>query len=272
MPRTGFLWFLCLLVVVGGLCVGVQAGQVVRPRQWADQINVRDWEMVLTQAVREDGTVDFRAIKLDPSALNRFVQQLAVRSPRTHPEIFQNREAVLAYWLNAHNAIALRLIIDRYPVTDLSDIPDYYHDSRYVLGGEPLSLAQMVQEIRSQFPLVPQALFGLTDYTVSSPALLPEPYKETTVETQLESQVRVWLQQTSVVLVPETCGVIRLNGKLAQWQEDVFRFLSVEKQIEQPGWIDFIRLYVEPSIRGRLAEPCDWFIEMQPVNTVLAGT
>lgn len=179
---------LCLFSI--GIPTSVQAGRVLNEVAVVRPFNHRLWQSVLTQYVDEQGRVDLTALKLNPRHLNQYLEQLAATSPKHHPQDF-NRSEALAYWLNAHNAVALRLILDAYPVSDLKQIPGFEQSSRYRLGGEPYSLSEIreIVILTSDAPIT--ALYGLSDYSFRTPTIYREVFASLSLGSQLEQARRV---------------------------------------------------------------------------------
>ena len=68
---------------------------------------------VLERHVDVQGRIDFRGLRDDDEALGQFVTWLADHGPLQTPEQFPRREDVLAYHINAYNALAMRGVLER---------------------------------------------------------------------------------------------------------------------------------------------------------------
>ena len=62
-----------------------------------------------------DGFVYYRALRGDRSRLDRYVAAIASTDVAGRP-----REDQIAFWINAYNAIALKTVIDHYPIAQRS--------------------------------------------------------------------------------------------------------------------------------------------------------
>ena len=62
---------------------------------WAAEFDHAPWDRVLKRFVTEKSRVDYAALKAEPGDLNRYVSQLAARSPVSHPQEFPARPASL---------------------------------------------------------------------------------------------------------------------------------------------------------------------------------
>ena len=65
------------------------------------------WERVLNQFVDEQGRTDFRALAKDRADLDSVVTAIANDGPQRRPDAFDTPEKVLAYHINAYNAVAM---------------------------------------------------------------------------------------------------------------------------------------------------------------------
>ena len=99
----------------------------------------------LLDAYVRDGEVYYRALKSDRAKLDTYVASLAAA-----PVAQQPREAQLAFWLNAYNALVLRTVIDHYPVSGRShdypaksirQIPGAFERLTHRVGGKTLTLS-----------------------------------------------------------------------------------------------------------------------------------
>lgn len=76
-------------------------------------VTLADWAAVLETHVDAEGRTDFVALSGDRAALDRFVAALAADGPRSRPAAFATPAAVLAYHINAYNALAMHGVIER---------------------------------------------------------------------------------------------------------------------------------------------------------------
>ncbi len=71
----------------------------------------------MTRFVDEQGRTDFDALAGDRKDLDEFVALVARVSPATSPALFPRSADVLAYHLNAYNALAMKGVIDEASLT-----------------------------------------------------------------------------------------------------------------------------------------------------------
>ena len=76
------------------------------------------WESQLQKFVSKDGKVNYKAWGKDRKALDNYIAILA-ENPPTENSI---KNDLLAYWINAYNALTVQLILDHYPIESIKDL------------------------------------------------------------------------------------------------------------------------------------------------------
>ncbi len=145
------------------------------------------FNQLLSSHVTEGGWVDYAGLRRDSSQLDAYI---ALVAKARFDEL--SRDEKLALLINAYNAFTLRLILDKYPVTSIKDIPDAdrWNDKRWNLGGNVWSLDQIEQEqIRPKFK-EPRIHFALVCAAVGCPPLRNEAYVGKRIDRQLDEQAR----------------------------------------------------------------------------------
>ena len=72
---------------------------------------------VLSAYVDAAGRVNYTALKQKRGDLDAMVGEIERVSPENAPQIFPDRNAQLAYWINAYNAWILRIVVDHFPIS-----------------------------------------------------------------------------------------------------------------------------------------------------------
>src|SRR5262249_59675958 len=80
------------------------------------------WARVLAGHVDEQGRIDFAGISKDRADLDAYVAYVGAVSPETDRAAFPTPDAVLAYYLNAYNALAMYNAIESGIPPDLNSI------------------------------------------------------------------------------------------------------------------------------------------------------
>ena len=107
------------------------------------QDSLDEWASVLNEYVDEQGRTDFVGLAKDTSKLQHFVDAIAEVSPATHPELFDTRDKVLAYHINAYNALAMKGVIERNIPKHLNSLirrASFFKFRSVVIGGKKTNL------------------------------------------------------------------------------------------------------------------------------------
>ena len=121
-----------LLYVDGHLPASVPEGQ--------GGLDYRPYSQAL-EHVSATGLVDYEALRKDRAHLDAFVAELARVSPINRPELFEEPEQKLAFWLNAYHALALQAAIDLDPDDSLDGVGrKFFWLHSWPIGGRRFTL------------------------------------------------------------------------------------------------------------------------------------
>jgi hypothetical protein len=171
-----------------------------------------------------DGFVYYRALKSDRAKLDGYISQLATANVAGLP-----RDAQVAFWLNAYNAVVMRTVIDRYPIR--GSAPDYPPNSirqisgaferlPHRLGGRTLTLDDIEKKVLPEFR-DPRVYFALGRGAVGSGRLRSEAYEAARLETQL-SQVAAECASRPVCVQIDRPNNRVLASAIFSWREAEF--------------------------------------------------
>jgi hypothetical protein len=202
------------LMVFPALCT---AGEPVLP-------DIAQYEGVLTKYVQNDGRVDYAGIRA-ASALEDFTRQLAAVSPDSHAALFPSREAKLAYWINAYNALVLRSFAEEYPekrerLKGTLGKWVFFYRMKHQVGGRSRSLANIEDHsIRNAGD--PRIHFAIVCASAGCPALSRKAYRAETLQDQLEAEARKYFAEARNFAINKDRREIKLP-KILEWFKDDF--------------------------------------------------
>jgi hypothetical protein len=199
------------------------------------------WGRVLATFVSERGEVDFRALSRDRGELDTFLDYVARISPRSAPDSFPGREAKLAYYINAYNALAMFNVID-------SDFPEnlnswrkirFFGLRRFPVGGEHMSLYSLENDVIR--PLGDERVhFALNCMVVSCPRLPKVAFTPEKLDRQLEDETRLFFSEMRNLQILPDRKLVRVSSLLKFYTED---FLA-----KSPTLIAYINRYAPSRI------------------------
>jgi hypothetical protein len=258
-----------LLAILCGLsgCIGGSADvNVVRAQdrlQAPNRVDHAPFDRLLSTVVNAEGYVDYARLATEAdSTLAPYLQQLAETDPSN-----LDRDARLAFWINAYNAYTLKLIVDHYPVESINDIkPGAGPSIPKVNSPFQLDVGAVADTVRTLDDIEhgiirerfdePRIHFALVCAAVSCPRLRREAYTGGNLDAQLDDQAHRFLHDTDKNVVPAGASRIRLS-RIFKWFDEDFggsaqstqRFIApyfdgaVRRTLEQGGYDVSFRTY-----------------------------
>ena len=218
------------------------------------------WTRVLEQFVDAEGRVDFDSLAKNRADLDRFVSYVYDTAPNNQPQLFTSPEAVLAFHLNAYNALAMHKVIESSIPVTLAGFNKvrFFYFGKLQTGGAPVSLYDYENDVIRALGEA-RVHFALNCMSVGCPRLPREPFLAATLEQQLERAARRFFNDPRHITVDPARKVVRLSEILQFYPED---FLKVA-----PSLISYVNRYRDIKVPDSYAIeyiPYDWTINRQP--------
>lgn len=194
--------------------------------------------------------VDYKTIR-DDGSLDRAYQALS-----TFPVAsLAGREEKLAFYINAYNILALKMVADHWPLKSIKDVGSWFSPvwkkPSGELGGKVVTLDEVEHEILRPMG-EPRMHMAVVCASVSCPDLRKEPFVAAKLDEQLNDQTTKFLNNAGKGLrvSKETIRV----SKIFDWFEKDFR--------GQGGVEAFVRRYHPdlPDYRLKADIPYDWAV------------
>lgn len=217
------------------------------------------WAHVLEKFVDAQGRVDFAAAAHDRAELNRFVAYVYDVGPNNQPKLFPTREHVLAYHLNAYNALALHKVIEAGFPASLSGFRKvgFFYMDRVQVGGAAISLYDYENGVIR--PLGEARVhMALNCMVAGCPRLPREPFLPEKLESQLQRETQRFVTEERNVQVDDTRKVVRLSEIFKWYRED---FLAHAPSLA--AWVNRYREQQVPPGYAVEFIPYDWHIHRQ---------
>ncbi|MES3040847.1 MAG: DUF547 domain-containing protein [Pseudomonadota bacterium] len=218
------------------------------------------WARVLARFVDDQGRVDFTALAADRADLDVYVAWVYRVSPTTHPAQFPDKDTVLAYHLNAYNALAMYSVIEAgvpQTLAGLRKIP-FFFLRQIQVGGQVMSLSNYEKQVIIPLGDV-RVHFALNCMSVGCPRLPRQPFLATNLDAQLNREAQAFFADSNHLQVDGARKIVNVSEILKFYRED---FLKAE-----PTLTDFINRYHAPAIPQSWQVnfiPYDWTINHQP--------
>ncbi|WP_109302470.1 DUF547 domain-containing protein [Aquimarina sp. AU474] len=189
------------------------------------------WDQILILNVTEDGKVNYEGVMKDSPLFYKYFRSLSDNPPTDQ----WTREEKLAYWINAYNSIAVKMIIDNYPVKDINELHDPWNQKFFRINDERLSLDDIEHKILRKFN-EPRIHFLINCASFSSPKLMNRAYTSENVEEAMEKCTMEFINDPNRNIITENKISI---SQIFEWYKDDFNNGDV---------VEFINQYSEVKI------------------------
>ncbi len=193
---------LLLLALVSGACGGGPPVAVKPPEgdvPSAGQFPHATLTRVLESAVSPEGLVDYAAVEKQSDLLDLYLGEVARISPIGQPHLFPTADDQLAYWINAHNAAALKGVLLLGRPKDLSQKGYELDRMTFFFGGRRMTLLGVRSLIRSQFP-DPRPVLVLVRGRRGDPPLEAKAFEAKDLDERLEAAARKIVKSSKFVI------------------------------------------------------------------------
>lgn len=183
------------------------------------------------------------------------------------------RDGQLAFWVNLHNAMAVRLVLDNYPLSSIRDLgvssggppaEGPWAAAGVRVEGQPLSLRAIADDIiRTQWS-DPRVNYVICCATLGAPNLTPSPIEPFMLDRQLDAAAIAFVNHPRGVSLPD--GRLRVSSMYV-WHEPEFGR-------SQHAVIKHLMAYASPQLamqlRGRRdidEHDYDWRLNDAPTDS-----
>jgi hypothetical protein len=217
-----------VLLNVGPCSAGptVTVGAVVPRGQQlpVERIDHSSWDTLLRKYVDGQGYVNYTAWKAsaaDQRGLDVYLAHLSAAS--ITPQ--SSREAQLAFWINAYNAVTVKGILREYPTKSIRNhtakIAGYNIWKNLILpvGGQSYSLDAMEHQVLRKMG-EPRIHFAIVCASIGCPRLLNEAYMADRLDEQLTRNTKAFFADPSKLVVDPRTSTIYASPILDWFADD----------------------------------------------------
>ncbi len=175
----------------------------------------------------KDGLVDYRALKKDPQLLLKYLKKVASLAPAELETMSDEKK--IAFYVNAYNALTLKVIIDHYPVKSIRDIPGVWDRIKFKVAGRKLTLNYIEHKILRPKFKEPRVHFALVCASGGCPELRDKPFTGSTLDKDLSEETKRFLNDRSRNYLDKEERVLYLSSIFSWFKKDfngVIEFIS----------------------------------------------
>ncbi len=218
------------------------------------------WARVLDKFVDDRGRIDFVAAARDRTDLDRFVAYIYDIGPNNRPELFPSTDHVLAFHLNAYNALAMHKVIETGIPNSLAGLRKvgFFYLGKVRVGGAPISLYDYENTVIRALN-EPRIHVALNCMSVSCPRLPREPFLPEKLNAQLDRESRHFFNELRNVTTDDAAKVLRLS--------EILKFYTGDFLAKAPSLAAFVNRYRDSKVPENYAVEFmayDWTINRQP--------
>ena len=244
---------------------------------------------IFKEFIDENGLVDYSKLKRKRLKLINLSREFASLESAEY-NTWSEKDKI-AMWINAYNIHTLKAIIDNYPIkpsrwlsmiypaNSIKQLPGLWEKYKFMIMGEEFTLSEIDSQILRLKFNEPRAFFALSYAAKSSPPLNTKPYYGTSLDEQLDSQMRKFIATGNVYSIDRTDDSVYLSALLQHsWHGTDFvkKYGTNEKFRDQAdetrAILNFLSRYLEPNDKNYLEIKSykikyfkfDWKLNEQP--------
>lgn len=227
------------ILVLSEVALTLAAEPVTLGRKWPtadlvsiDRIDHTPYDLLLSKYVDASGRVDYTAWKAsadDVQSLEHYLQSLSQAS-LTLPA---TRDAKLAFWIDAYNAVTIRGILREYPTTSIRNHTprligyNIWDDLQLIVADEQFSLNQIEHDILRKMD-ENRIHFAIVCASIGCPRLKNEAYTADRLEEQLAENTQAFFADASKFRAENDNGKLYVSPILLWFGKD-FGATAVER-------------------------------------------
>ncbi|KMQ52046.1 Uncharacterized protein DUF547 [Chitinispirillum alkaliphilum] len=241
-----------------------------------------NYEQILSSYVSENGLVDYYMLQMDRYPLDKFILSLGFLDSTVFSR--WTREEKVAFYINAYNAIVLRIVIDhyplrpmrlssfRFPMNSILQIGNVFKTKPFNIMGEELTLDQ-IENILTQKLDEPKVRFALVRGSQSCPPLRNVPYTGELLYSKLDDQIEKILLNPGFFFINTMEDVVYISAILKNVRFNKYGFSPQKRGLlhrsrKRQALVHFLSRYVYDSDRKYLLNS-EYQIKFFPMNWTL---
>lgn len=172
------------------------------------------FDRILSERARGGG-FDYRgATGQDRKRLAAYVSNLGDADPKA-----MQADERKAFYINAYNAMAIAVVLEKYPVKSIRDIDGAFQSVRRRIGGEMLTLDDIENRLREMKDA--RIHFAIVCASRSCPPLAGRAYTAAGLEAALDAQARAFIGDPSKNVIDRAGARLALS-KIFDWNRKEF--------------------------------------------------
>lgn len=188
-----------------------------KPTVTATEFSHATWDGILRKNVSNTGKVNYAGIKGDKAQLDKYLKSLADNPIQSS---WSNKKKQ-AYWINAYNAYTVKLIVDNYPTSSITQLKGGKPwDAKIAeVGGKKYTLNNIENDILRPTYNDARVHFAVNCAAKSCPPLLNRAWTEDNLNSNYDKQAKSFINNSKYNTISENSVKI---SKIFEWYADDF--------------------------------------------------
>ena len=244
--QTSMLWIVLLLAVAANTSYADSA----EFEHLYSELLAKYWRPTVKIHGITTSVFDYKQMTQDAQKPESLFNRTLRAIEHVNPTQLQGTNTDKAFWINAYNFAALRLVIDHYPVDSIRSLSisliKYPWSKKAIrIGNTRYSLKQIEKEILLKQYNDPRIVFAVSCAAVSCPDRSADPFIAERLDEQLDALIRRFFRNSGKGLrLDRETRALTLSWIV---KKDSYLFQDNEK-----GVLDFVLFYLEPEIANWL--------------------
>jgi hypothetical protein len=260
------LGIVILIFVLTAGCTAIRppldryAGGVVS----VDNFNYSSYEELLDRYVDEQGLVDYDGLLNNPDLVDLFYGEVAAYSPDSHPHLFIDDDARLAYWINSYNLTTIKGVLHNYPISSVEDVAPpallfffpsksgFFFFQRFTYGGVETSLYSLENSVIRKRFVDPRYHFALNCASSSCPKLPRVPFYPDRLDEQLEMESEKFINSAANVRYDAEQKTLYLSAIFDWYEKDFLNWLDRTSPGKDRTIVDYLLDYLDEETAAQI--------------------
>jgi hypothetical protein len=172
-----------------------KAGKTIGTKPGVPELNHDKLDALLRKHVNSSGKVDYKTFKKDQPVLEDYINILELNPPQSSWS--KNKE--MAYWINLYNAFTIYAILEKWPVSSITDLEGgkVWDRKTITIGGERLTLNDIEKNKLLKRFKDPRIHFAVNCAAASCPPLLNKAWTEENIQRYLQKQTKSFINDSN---------------------------------------------------------------------------
>jgi hypothetical protein len=233
---------------------------------------------VLERFVDNQGQVNYKDLKEHSENLDKYYQLLSSYSPDSHPDLFPTEPSKLAYWLNAYNAAAIKIVLTHYQISSVKDVKPprllfflpresgFFLFQRVTIGGKKMSLYSLENNIIRKRFSDPRVHFALNCASRGCPRLPRRAFHGSDLTEVLDNQRRIFLSESRNVTFDHEKRTVFLSSIFDWYKDDFLEWYQETFPHQKATLLDYVSLYISSERGEEIRREASYQIHFLPYD------